>query len=310
MATTCSVIAAASCRGARRAHTSPRCSDGCRRAERGGPDLPSRAPLRGRGPPRVPDAGQGFPLPRGSSALDRAVEPLPSVTLDDPSAGRAVNPRLSSRRWTVSRRRPGRWAASVRTSPVQAPAARIGRSRRGYSRSAGSIPQAAVRSVTDVGDQCGQAEAEAAHDQVPLASVGQLAAVEGAGGRADHGVPFRRQRVEVRSVVRAGRGWRAVGRRLRCAGRRVAGEARNRIASVMAVPRKTQARSSRRAETVRQSSSRLMIRSASLRRRSWSRAGWGAPCIGSPRGLSADQGTFGICSCLIGLLIFFMAFLR
>ncbi len=32
---------------------------------------------------------------------------------------------------------------------------------------------------------------------------------------------------------------------------------------------------------------------------------WAAPCVGSPRGLSADQGTFGACSCLIGLLVFF-----
>lgn len=37
---------------------------------------------------------------------------------------------------------------------------------------------------------------------------------------------------------------------------------------------------------------------------------WAAPCVGSPRGLSADQGTFGACSCLIGLLVFFMALLR
>lgn len=45
------------------------------------------------------------------------------------------------------------------------------------------------------GDQHRQDEAEAVHDQVPLASVDQLAAVEAAGGRADHGVPFHRLRV-------------------------------------------------------------------------------------------------------------------
>ncbi len=58
------------------------------------------------------------------------------------------------------------------------------------------MPQAALRSVTDAGgDQHRQDEAEAVHDQVPLAAVDQLAAVEAAGGRADHGVPFHRLRV-------------------------------------------------------------------------------------------------------------------